>query len=132
MTGARETQGKDVNASPNTNEAHMANEEEPSADVINVRPLEVQLGKARTTTLVKTDRMEILRLIVHAGREIPFHLAPGDLIVQCLEGEVTFASPGKTSKLQPGELIYHPARIPHALAAKYDSSLLVTILFVPP
>jgi quercetin dioxygenase-like cupin family protein len=110
----------------------MADEEAPSNDVINVRPLEVQLGKARTTTLVKTDRMEILRLIVHAGREIPAHLAPGDLIVQCLEGEVSFTFAGKTSRLQPGELIYVPARIPHALTARYDSSLLVTILFAGP
>jgi quercetin dioxygenase-like cupin family protein len=34
--------------------------------------------------------------------------------------------------LQPGELIYVPARIPHALTARYDSSLLVTILFAGP
>ena len=106
----------------------MAAEKEPGG-VIDVRPLEGKLGKARTATLVKAERVELVRLVVQAGREIPSHQAPGDLIVQCLEGEVTFTALGKTSKLRPGELVYLPARVPHSLKAKFDSSLLVTMVF---
>jgi quercetin dioxygenase-like cupin family protein len=107
----------------------MAVENAEPGKVFDVRPLEGKLGKARTTTLVKTDRLEIVRLVVLAGREIPSHLAPGDVIVQCLEGELAFTALGRTSRLRPGEFVFLPARVPHALRAKYDSSLLVTILF---
>jgi quercetin dioxygenase-like cupin family protein len=107
----------------------MAAEQAQPGEVVDVRPLEMKLAKARTTTLVKTDRYEIVRLVVHRGREITAHQAPGDLIVQCLEGEVAVTALGKTQRLRPGELVYLPDRAPHSLSAKYDSSLLVTMLF---
>lgn len=107
----------------------MAIEHAQPGEVISLRPYEEKLAAARTTTLAKTDRFELLRLVVHKGREIATHQAPGDLIVQCLEGEVTIAALGKTTRLGAGELLYLPDRVPHALTARYDSSLLVTILF---
>ena len=107
----------------------MAAENSEPGEILDIRPFEGKLGKARTKTLIKTERLEVVRLVVLAGREIPSHQAPGDLIVQCLEGEVSFTALGKTSKLKPGELVHLPARVPHALKAKYDSSLLVTMVF---
>lgn len=109
----------------------MALEHAEPGQIVSVRPLENKLGAARTTTIVKTDRYELLRLVVHRGREIPAHQAPGDLIVQCLEGEVVFTALGRNSKLRQGDMLYLPARVPHSLLAKYDSSLLVTIVFSP-
>jgi len=105
----------------------MATTAQPG-EVVNVAPLEVKLGAARTTTLVRTDRFEIIRLVVHKGREIPAHVAPGDLILQCLEGEVNLTALDKTTRLRGGELLYLPARVPHSLTARFESSLLVTIV----
>ena len=107
----------------------MAAEQAKPGEIVDVRPLEMKLAKARTTTLVKTDRFEVVRLVVHRGREITAHQAPDDLIVQCLEGEIAVTVLGKTSRLRPGELVHLPARVPHSLKSRFDSSLLVTMLF---
>lgn len=107
----------------------MAAEPAKPGEIVDVRPLELKLAKARTTTLVKTDRFEVVRLVVHRGREIAVQQTPGDLIVQCLEGEVYITVLGKTSRLRPGELVFVPAGIPHSLQSRFDSSVLVTMIF---
>jgi quercetin dioxygenase-like cupin family protein len=61
--------------------------------------------------------------------EIPVHAAKGNIIVQCLEGHVTFSTMGKNVELQAGHLFYLKMGEPHSLKATEDSSLLLTILF---
>jgi quercetin dioxygenase-like cupin family protein len=107
----------------------MATELAQPGQVVSIRPLEEKLPAARTTTIAKTDRLEILRLVVHTGHEIKTHQAPGEIIVQCLEGDVTFTAFERVTRLRPGDLIYLPAKAPHSLKAKLESSLLVTIVF---
>ncbi|MSR56926.1 MAG: cupin domain-containing protein [Planctomycetaceae bacterium] len=108
----------------------MGIEHEPSGKIIDIRPLGTKIDAARTSTLVKTPAFELLRLVIHKGREISQHAAPGDLIIQCLEGEIEFTSKGKLSVLHAGDLMYLPNGEPHSLKATYNSSLLVTILFI--
>lgn len=91
-------------------------------------PLGPALGSAKTTTLVKTADLEVIRLVLHAGKEIPSHKAPGEITVQCLEGRVAFTAEGKTQELTGGQLLYLAAGEPHALKAIEGSSLLVTLL----
>jgi quercetin dioxygenase-like cupin family protein len=96
--------------------------------VIDVRPLGAALGETKTHMLAKTDDVEILRLVLPAGKELPMHVAPGVLVVQCVEGRVEFSAFGKTADLEPGRLVYLPPKEPHAVRAVQPSSLLVTIL----
>jgi quercetin dioxygenase-like cupin family protein len=86
------------------------------------------LGSSKTTTLVKSADLELIRLILPAGKEIPTHKAPGEITVQCLEGRVAFTAGGKTQELAAGQLLYLAAGEPHAVKGIEDSSLLVTIL----
>jgi quercetin dioxygenase-like cupin family protein len=83
---------------------------------------------ATTTTLVKTTDLELIRLVLPAGKIIPLHKAPGEITVQCLEGRVAFTAEGKTQELTAGQLLYLAAGEPHALQAIEVSSLLVTLL----
>jgi quercetin dioxygenase-like cupin family protein len=96
-------------------------------DVIDVRPLGDQLESSRTTTLVKTDTLEIIRLVLPAGKNIPEHQAPGLLTVQCLEGRVAFTAAGNEIDLEPGRLIHLNEQEPHAVRAVEASSLLLTL-----
>lgn len=107
----------------------MGIEHDPSRKIVDVRPLGTKIEAARTTTIVKTPAFELLRLVIHKDREISQHSAPGDLIIQCLEGEIELISKGKLSVLHAGDLIYLPHGERHSLKATYNSSLLVTILF---
>jgi quercetin dioxygenase-like cupin family protein len=90
-------------------------------------PLGATLQASKTTTLVKTSELEVIRLVVSAGKEIPMHKAPGPITVQCLDGRVSFTACGESQELGPGDFLYLPVGVPHALKGIEDSSLLVTI-----
>ena len=91
-------------------------------------PLGTGLCSSKTMTLAKTADLELIRLVLPAGKEIPTHKAPGQIIVQCLEGRVAFTAEGKTEELTAGQLLYLSAGEPHAVKGIDDSSLLVTLL----
>jgi len=96
--------------------------------MIDIRPLEAELKTARTTTLVKTDSLEVIRLVLPAGKDIPPHDVPGEVTVQCLEGKVAFRTGESECELTAGKMIYLAGSDEHTLRAVEDSSLLVTIL----
>ena len=101
-----------------------------SGDVIDIRSLGPALAGARTATLVKTPTLEIIRLIISAGKEICHHhdLA-GELTVQCLEGRITVQVDGDTRVLEVGQMLYLAGRESHAIRGVDDASVLLTILF---
>ena len=98
-----------------------------SGEIIEL-PLGAVLRDSKTETLVKTANLELIRLVLPAGKDIPSHKAPGEITVQCLEGRVAFTAEGKTQVLNRGQLLYLAAGEPHSLKALEDSSLLVTLL----
>ena len=99
-----------------------------AGEIVDVRPLGDALPNSRTTTLVKTDGLEIIRLVVPTGKEIPVHRAPDRLIVQCLEGKIAFTAFGKTHELQQGQLLHLPPKEPHSVRGIEDGSLLLILL----
>jgi quercetin dioxygenase-like cupin family protein len=72
--------------------------------------------------------VEVIRLVVPAGKHIAEHKAKGELVVQCLEGRVDFTAFGNMQSLEPGTLLYLPAGEPHSLTGVQDASLLLTVL----
>lgn len=97
-------------------------------EVIDVRPLKQRIAATKTSTLLKTDSMEVLRLVMPAGKTIAEHKAPGEITVHCLEGRIVFTSAGNAQELVANELLYLGAAEPHAVEAIENSSVLVTIL----
>jgi quercetin dioxygenase-like cupin family protein len=100
-------------------------------EVIDVRPLGSSLATAKTATLLKTGKIEVVRLVMTAGKEIAEHKAPGEITVQCLEGRITFTALGQTHELTAGQLLYLPAKEPHSVKCIEDASFLLTILLHP-
>jgi quercetin dioxygenase-like cupin family protein len=95
-------------------------------EVVDVRPLGAALATTPTRTLVKTEAVTVVRVVVPAGKEIPTHAAKGELVVQCLEGKVAFTACGRTQELEAGRLLYLAAGEPHSLRGIEDGSLLLT------
>ena len=71
-------------------------------EIVDVRPLGDALATTGTRTLVKTTAIDVIRMVVPAGKEIPTHTAKGELVVQCLEGKITFTACGRTHDLVAG------------------------------
>jgi quercetin dioxygenase-like cupin family protein len=96
-------------------------------EVIDVRPLGPRLANTKTATLVKTDDLELLRLVMPAGKHIDTHRAPGEAIIYCLEGHVELHLADGARNMSAGEMVYLPAAEPHSVTAEVDSVLLVTL-----
>jgi len=99
--------------------------------VVDVRPLGPALTATATRTLVKTEAVTVVRMVVPAGKEIPTHAAKGDLVVQCLEGKIAFTARGSAHHLEAGHLLHLPAGEPHSLRGIEDGSLLLTVVSPP-
>jgi len=112
-------------------ENEMAITHAKPGEVIDVRPFGDRLKDQKTTTLFKTEVVEVLRLVMQRGKEIPEHEAPGEVIVQCLEGKVVFTTLGKDQELAAGQLLYLSAEEPHAVKCLEDASFLLTIFMNP-
>ena len=97
-------------------------------EVIEVRPLGPALAGTASSTLVKAPNLEVRRLVLPRGREVPTHTAPGEITVQCLEGRITFTAEGITHTLEAGQMLYLAPEVPHSLVGLEDSSVLVTKL----
>lgn len=98
---------------------------------IDVRPLGPALRDAVTTSLLKTPTLQLMRLVLPAGRSVPEHSVAGAITVQCLEGEAILTMPSRTCRLDAGRLVMLEGGEPHAVQAVTDASLLVTLLLQP-
>lgn len=106
----------------------MALDHLSSGDVASVLPLGEKLEQSPSTAFFKDDRLEVMRMILTAGKKIPAHAVSGPITVQCLEGEVEFRM-GNTSKVvRGGDLLYLAGGVSHELTAIKSSALLVTIV----
>ena len=99
-----------------------------SGQVIDLRSQETAAAGIQLITLVKTPVLEVRRLVLSKGREIPTHHAAGEITVHCLEGRVAFTSGVTTIELEAGRMLFLDAGTPHSLVGLEDSSLLVTKL----
>ena len=100
----------------------------PAPDRILRLPLGKTIRDAESETLMESDRLELIRLVIPAGKKIPPHRAPGDITVQCIEGRVAFEHDGHSLELRPGDLLHLCPQETHALEGIDDSSVLVTRL----
>ncbi len=97
-------------------------------EVIDVRPLGAALPTTKTSTLFKTDKLEVVRLVMAAGKELAEHQSPGEIILQCLEGKIALTALGKTQELSAGQLLYLGVKQPHSVKCLESASFLLTIL----
>lgn len=83
---------------------------------------------SRKTTLVKTPQVELIQLIVPAGRDVPTHQAQGEVVVHCLEGRVSLLALEKTYDLQSGQLLHLSCDDQFSIRGIDDASVLLTLI----
>jgi quercetin dioxygenase-like cupin family protein len=99
-----------------------------SGELIDIRPLGDAISTARTSTLYKTQHLEVFRMIMLAGKQMAEHQVVGEFTVQILEGSVELSIGTTRDVMRPGDLKCLAGGVPHALVAIEDSSVLVTLL----
>ena len=58
-----------------------------------------------------------------AGQKLDTHLAPAEVMVYVLEGEVEFTMLEKVNTIKGGEFLLMGAEVPHSVVAKEDTKL---------
>ncbi len=101
-----------------------------SGQTTSVLPLGANLKNTPTTALFKAPHMEVARLVMLAGKQLPPHAMPGPLTIQCLEGEIDVALDGGSQRLRQGDLIYLAGNVRHDVKAISDASVLLTIVLL--
>jgi quercetin dioxygenase-like cupin family protein len=97
-------------------------------DVVNVAPLGEKLIDSFSTSLIKTEQLQLLHLVLPARQDMPEHHVNQQCVLHCLEGEVEVMMAGGSRRLRPGELVVLPGQQRHSVQARADSALLVTLL----
>jgi quercetin dioxygenase-like cupin family protein len=83
---------------------------------------------SESQTLVRTDHVEVFRLTMPPGKELPEHKVASVITMQCLEGKVEVVAHGRTQAMRAGTMMYLAGAEPHSVRALENSSLLVTLL----
>lgn len=60
-----------------------------------------------------------------AGQKLDTHTAPAEVMVNVLEGQVDFTILDKVHNIKAGEFLLLGADVPHSVAAKADSKLML-------
>lgn len=102
-----------------------------SSEAVSLAPLGQRIAQTPTHAIIKAGQLEVIRVVLPAGEGLPLHETPGEVTVQCLEGEVQFTVGNRPQLLRAGDWIHLKPRAPHALHAVHDASLLLTICLIP-
>lgn len=94
---------------------------------VDIRPLGSRLSGEKSVALFKSDQLEVMRVVLPAGKSLPPHAVAGELTIQCLEGRVGVTVNGEPRVLDPGHLLYLPGGVLHDVVGIDDSSALVTL-----
>ncbi|HZY17697.1 MAG TPA: hypothetical protein VFE82_04405 [Ramlibacter sp.] len=97
-------------------------------DIINVAPLAEALSQAVSTSLIKTERMQLLHLVLRAHQDQPEHRVDDECTIHCLEGVVEVVTPAGARQLKAGNVVLLPGGQKHSLRARTDCAVLVTLL----
>ena len=57
-------------------------------EAIDVKPLGARLAHTKTVALFKSKDLELMRLVLLAGRSLPPHKVAGEITIQCIEGSI--------------------------------------------
>ena len=79
-------------------------------------------------TLAQETGVGITVFAFDAGEGVSTHSAPGDAMVQILEGDAEITIDGEKHILKEGEIIVMPKNIPHAVKAVTRFKMILTVV----
>jgi quercetin dioxygenase-like cupin family protein len=88
-------------------------------------------GRVVSRTFAQNTALSLTLFAFDAGEGVSTHTAPGDALVQVLDGEATVNVDGKEMTVSPGEVVVMPANVPHAVTAAKRFKMLLTVVKQP-
>lgn len=94
---------------------------------IDIRPGATDPDGARTVALFKSRDLEVMRLVLPAGKALPPHKVAGEITIQCLSGALAVTTAAGRHELQADQLLYLEREAVHDVLALEDAVALVTL-----
>ena len=91
--------------------------------------IQVQPGQVVSKTLAQNDAVSVTLFAFAAGEEIGTHDSTGDAMVHVIDGVGQFTVDGAEHICKAGDVLVMPAKKPHAVFAKEDFKMLLTVVF---
>ncbi len=82
-------------------------------------------------TVARSGGSSLVLFGFDAGAQLTEHTTTRPAIVQILSGTCDFSLAGDVRRVVPGDVIYMPPNLPHALVAAEKFSMLLTLLAKP-
>ena len=94
------------------------------ADQIHAEP-----GQIVSKTLAQNKAVSLTLFAFSKGEEISTHDSTGDAMVHVIDGVGQFTVDGAEHICKAGDVLVMPAKKPHAVFAKEDIKMLLTVVF---
>lgn len=88
-------------------------------------------GRVVSRTLAQNSSLSLTLFSFDEGEGVSTHTAPGDAMVQVLDGEALVNIDGKEMTVSAGQVVVMPADIPHSVTAKKRFKMLLTVVKRP-
>lgn len=88
---------------------------------------QVEIGhdKVHVRNIFETGNGGVSLVAFEAGQKLDTHLAPFEVMVTVLEGEIVFTMDGKAHTLTAGQFLLMGQDVPHSVESKTDSKLML-------
>lgn len=87
--------------------------------------LEIGHDKVHFRNIFETGNGGVALVAFEAGQSLETHLAPSEVMVLVLTGEIEFTMDGKANDLTAGQFLLMGQDVPHSVVAKTDAKLLL-------
>ncbi len=85
-------------------------------------------GRVVSRTFAQKPSVGVTLFAFDAGESISTHTAPGDALVQVLDGQAQISIAGKEITVSTGEVVVMPADVPHSVTAVQRFKMLLTVV----
>ena len=93
----------------------MAQQHAGFGELVSVLPLRERLAESRTSAVIKAEQLEVVRIVLMAGKEMREHSAPGEITVLGLEGEIVLCTPSSEQTMLAGDFVLLGRGAPHGV-----------------
>lgn len=97
-------------------------------EVFNIHPTGEQYTEFFTRALIRSDELEVARLVLPDAAVVKRHAVPGDTTLQCIEGHIELEAGEQRVYLKENEMTYIAAGTAHTIRAMHDAVVLLTMV----
>jgi quercetin dioxygenase-like cupin family protein len=101
----------------------------PFSDLHNLAELvEYEEGRVVSRTFAQNPSLSITLFAFDKGEGVSTHTAPGDAMLQVLDGEAAVNIDGKEMTVCAGQVVVMPASVPHSVTGVERFKMLLTVV----